>query len=277
MKIASWNVNSLNVRLPHLLDWLRQAQPDVVALQETKLEDAKFPDGPLAEAGYRSVFCGQKTYNGVAILSRTPATDVQYGVPGLEDEQKRVIAATVDGVRIVDLYVVNGQSVGSEKYDYKLRWIRAVHDWLERLAVGRWHPALEAAEVLVLPIGLEIWQVRRLKTAQDDAAGVTWKQVGRGHRFAVSLQNEAIRPGAPRTRQGRYPARLQQPRRSQYCRVRRQSRRQPQRRPQRQHRRTSTWFYVPDRTWNLLATVERTGLAACGEAGVPRCVHTPCR
>ena len=131
MKIASWNVNSLNVRLPHLLDWLRSAQPDVVALQETKLEDAKFPDGPLAEAGYRSVFCGQKTYNGVAILSRTPATDVQYGVPGLEDEQKRVIAATVDGVRIVDLYVVNGQSVGSEKYDYKLRWIRAVHDWLE--------------------------------------------------------------------------------------------------------------------------------------------------
>lgn len=131
MKIASWNVNSLNVRLPHLLDWLRTAQPDVVALQETKLEDAKFPDGPLAESGYRSVFCGQKTYNGVAILSRTPATDVQYGVPGLEDEQKRVIAATVNGVRIVDLYVVNGQSVGSEKYAYKLRWIQAVHDWLE--------------------------------------------------------------------------------------------------------------------------------------------------
>ena len=109
MKIASWNVNSLNVRLPHLLDWLRAAQPDVVALQETKLEDAKFPDGALAEAGYRSVFCGQKTYNGVAILSREPASDVVYGVPGLEDEQKRVIAATVNGVRIVDLYVVNGQ------------------------------------------------------------------------------------------------------------------------------------------------------------------------
>ena len=130
MKIASWNVNSLNVRLPHLLDWLRAAQPDVVALQETKLEDAKFPDGALAEAGYRSVFCGQKTYNGVAILSRTPATDVQIGVPGMEDEQKRVIAATVNGVRIVDLYVVNGQAVGSEKYAYKLRWIQAVHDWL---------------------------------------------------------------------------------------------------------------------------------------------------
>jgi exodeoxyribonuclease III len=130
MKIASWNVNSLNVRLPHLLDWLRAAQPDVVALQETKLEDAKFPDGPLAQAGYRSVFCGQKTYNGVAILSREPAVDVQYGVPGLEDEQKRVVAATVNGVRVIDLYVVNGQSVGSEKYAYKLRWIQAVHDWV---------------------------------------------------------------------------------------------------------------------------------------------------
>ncbi len=130
MKIASWNVNSLNVRLPHLLDWLRAAQPDVVALQETKLEDAKFPDGALAEAGYRSVFCGQKTYNGVAILSREPPSDVVYGVPGLEDEQKRVIAATVNGVRIVDLYVVNGQSVGSEKYAYKLRWIEAVRAWL---------------------------------------------------------------------------------------------------------------------------------------------------
>ena len=131
MKIASWNVNSLNVRMPHLRQWLLDAAPDVVALQETKLEDMRFPDTELATLGYRSVFCGQKTYNGVAILSREPAADVVYGVPGLEDEQKRVIAATVEGVRIVDLYVVNGQSVGSEKYDYKLRWIRAVHDWLE--------------------------------------------------------------------------------------------------------------------------------------------------
>jgi len=130
MKIASWNVNSLNVRLPHLLDWLRATAPDVVCLQETKLEDARFPDGPLAELGYRSVFCGQKTYNGVAILSRQSASEVQYGVPGLEDEQKRVIAATVGGVRVIDLYVVNGQSVGSEKYAYKLRWIEAVRAWI---------------------------------------------------------------------------------------------------------------------------------------------------
>ncbi len=130
MKIASWNVNSLNVRLPHLLDWLRLRAPDIVALQETKLEDARFPDAALAEAGYRSVFAGQKTYNGVAILSRAPAQDVQVGIPGFDDEQRRVIAATVDGLRIVDLYVVNGKAVGDEKYDYKLRWLAAVQAWL---------------------------------------------------------------------------------------------------------------------------------------------------
>jgi len=130
MKIASWNVNSLNVRLPHLEEWLKLRAPDVVALQETKLEDSRFPDSALAELGYRSVFSGQKTYNGVAILSRTPATEVQIGIPGFEDEQKRVIAATVAGIRIVDLYVVNGQDIGTEKYDYKLRWLDAVHGWL---------------------------------------------------------------------------------------------------------------------------------------------------
>ncbi len=137
MKIASWNVNSLNVRLPHLGTWLSQARPDVVALQETKLEDARFPDGEIAAMGYRSVFAGQKTYNGVAILARMdgPAAgglqDVQAGIPGFDDEQKRVLAATVDGVRIVDVYVVNGQSVGSDKYAYKLRWLQALHAWLE--------------------------------------------------------------------------------------------------------------------------------------------------
>ncbi|HEY0334877.1 MAG TPA: exodeoxyribonuclease III [Stenotrophomonas sp.] len=130
MRIASWNVNSLNVRLPHLKQWLQSAAPDVVGIQETKLEDHKFPDGELAELGYRSVFVGQKTYNGVAILSRELARDVQIGIPGFEDEQKRVIAATVGDVRIVNLYVVNGQDVDTEKYAYKLRWLAAVHDWL---------------------------------------------------------------------------------------------------------------------------------------------------
>ena len=130
MKIASWNVNSLNVRLPHLEQWLGTSGADIVGLQETKLEDSRFPDTALAGLGYRSVFCGQKTYNGVAILSRQPSTDVQMGIPGFDDAQQRVIAATVDGVRIVKLYVVNGQEVGTEKYAYKLRWLDAVHDWI---------------------------------------------------------------------------------------------------------------------------------------------------
>ena len=131
MKIASWNVNSLNVRLPHLLQWLETFGPDVVGLQETKLEDAKFPLEALREAGYEIAFSGQKTYNGVALLGkRGELEDVQRGIPGFDDEQRRVIAATVDGVRIVNLYVVNGQDVGTDKYAYKLRWLDAVHDWL---------------------------------------------------------------------------------------------------------------------------------------------------
>jgi exodeoxyribonuclease-3 len=140
MKIASWNVNSLNVRLPHLLRWLETAQPDVVALQETKLEDAKFPDDAIAALGYRSVFSGQKTYNGVAILSREKAGDVQIDIPGFEDEQRRVIATTVGGVRFVNLYVVNGKAVGDAKFIHKLRWLAAVRDWLQA-EIAR-HPQL---------------------------------------------------------------------------------------------------------------------------------------
>ena len=140
LKIATWNVNSLNVRLPHLQQWLADASPDVVCLQETKLEDPKFPDDALLEAGYRSVFSGQKTYNGVAIVSRTAISDVQIGIPDFEDEQKRVIAASVGDLRIVNLYVVNGQSVGSEKYDYKLRWLGALQEWLSEEI--RRHPNL---------------------------------------------------------------------------------------------------------------------------------------
>jgi exodeoxyribonuclease III len=135
MKLASWNVNSLNVRLPHLLGWLPARAPDVVCLQETKLEDAKFPAAEIESTGYRSAFSGQKTYNGVAILSRTPLSDVVAGLPGFQDEQKRFLAATVgsgtDSFRVVCVYVPNGQSVDSEKYQYKLRWLSALRDWIE--------------------------------------------------------------------------------------------------------------------------------------------------
>jgi len=130
MKVASWNVNSLHVRLPHLRDWLGTAAPDIVALQETKTEDAKFPVGALDELGYHSVFAGQKTYNGVAVLSRQPARDVMTDIPGLNDQQRRILVASVGDLRIVNLYVVNGQSVGSEKYAYKLDWLAKMHDFL---------------------------------------------------------------------------------------------------------------------------------------------------
>ena len=131
MKIASWNVNSLNVRLPHLEQWLRAFAPDVVGIQETKLEDARFPDAVLAGLGYRSVFSGQKTYNGVAILARQRALEqAQVGTPGAEDEQKRVIAAPIAAIRAINLYAVNGQDVVTDKDAHKLRWLEGVHAWI---------------------------------------------------------------------------------------------------------------------------------------------------
>lgn len=123
MKVASWNVNSLRVRLPQVLDWLRTQQPDVLALQETKLVDEDFPQAEFAQIGYTAVYCGQKTYNGVALLSKGSPADVVKGMPGWPDNQQRYVAATVCGVRIVNLYVPNGESVGSDKYQYKLAWL----------------------------------------------------------------------------------------------------------------------------------------------------------
>jgi len=132
VRIATWNVNSLRVRLPHLLDWLRDARPDVACLQETKTEDANFPAAELRAAGYESVFSGQKTYNGVAILSRTPIADVAHGIPDFADDLKRCIHATINGVRIVCLYAPNGEAPGTDKYAYKLRWYEALTGWLGR-------------------------------------------------------------------------------------------------------------------------------------------------
>lgn len=140
MKLATWNVNSLKVRLPHLLDWLTANRPDVMCLQETKMEDMGFPHAELAAAGYRAAHNGQKTYNGVAILARGELGDVQCDIPGCDDSQKRLIAATVDDIRIVCAYMPNGQAVGSEKYAYKLQWLRALTAWL-RDEIAR-HPRL---------------------------------------------------------------------------------------------------------------------------------------
>ncbi|MDD2686036.1 MAG: exodeoxyribonuclease III [Gallionella sp.] len=132
MRIATWNVNSLKVRLPHLLDWVTANPVDVVCLQETKTEDKNFPLEALQQAGYHVAFVGQKTYNGVAILSRAAISDVQVGIPDFDDEQKRVIAATIDGVRVVCVYIPNGSEVGSDKYHYKLKWLAALQTWLKQ-------------------------------------------------------------------------------------------------------------------------------------------------
>ncbi len=167
VKLATWNVNSLKVRLPHLKDWLAAQLPDVVCLQETKTENVHFPMAEIEAAGYRALYAGQKTYNGVAVLTRAEAVDPVTAIPGFEDAQKRVLAATVDGVRVVCLYVPNGQSVGSDKYYYKLDWLDALIVWLRdelqrhpRLAVlGDYNiapedrdvhdPAIWAGQVLV--------------------------------------------------------------------------------------------------------------------------------
>lgn len=126
MRVASWNVNSLRVRLPQVLDWLGSGRPDVLALQETKLVDEAFPVGEIEGAGYHAVFAGQPTYNGVALLSRRPASDVVTGIAGFDDPQQRVVAATYGDLRVWCVYVPNGQSVGSDKFDYKLDWLAAL-------------------------------------------------------------------------------------------------------------------------------------------------------
>jgi exodeoxyribonuclease III len=130
MKIASWNVNSMKVRLPHVLEWLAAADPDVLVLQEIKQQTDAFPVQELLEAGYRSVANGQKTYNGVATVSKADIAEPVGELPGFDDPQRRVLATTIGDVRVVNLYVPNGQAVGSDKYDYKLGWLAALRDYL---------------------------------------------------------------------------------------------------------------------------------------------------
>jgi len=131
LKLATWNVNSLAVRLPQMLDWLAVQQPEVLVLQETKLTDDKFPQAEITAAGWHSVWFGQKTYNGVALLSRDAPTDVVRNIPGFADEQARVIAATVSGLRVIGAYFPNGQAPGSDKFAYKMAWLQALRSWVQ--------------------------------------------------------------------------------------------------------------------------------------------------
>ena len=196
MKISTWNVNSLKVRLPHVLDWLAANQPDVLCLQETKTEDARFPLQELQQAGYQTVFSGQKTYNGVAILSRDALQDVTTGIPGFSDEQKRVIAATVDDVRIVCVYIPNGQSVDSDKYQYKLSWLAALQEWLKeelqrypRLALlGDYNIAPEDRDVY----DPQAWEGSVLVSEPERAAFRDLLQLGLRDSFRLFEQPEKI-------------------------------------------------------------------------------------
>jgi len=139
MKIVTWNVNSLNVRLAHVLSFLEAEQPDVLALQETKTIDVNFPVEAIQQAGYQVIFSGQKSYNGVALLSKSTAVDVMMDVPGLDDPQRRLLTASINGVRMINIYIPNGQDVGSEKYAYKFRWLLAFREYLKTELAAHQH------------------------------------------------------------------------------------------------------------------------------------------
>lgn len=156
MRIATWNVNSLRVRLPQLLDWLARVQPDIVGLQETKLVDADFPQAELAAAGYQALFTGQRTYNGVALLSRQAAAEPLLDLPGRPaDEQKRFVAATIGSLRVVNAYVPNGSAVGADKYAYKLDWLGDFRQYLAD-ALTRWPRLLVMGDFNIAPADIDV-------------------------------------------------------------------------------------------------------------------------
>jgi exodeoxyribonuclease-3 len=197
LKLATWNVNSLNVRLPRLLDWVATTQPDILCLQETKMEDAKFPQRELAAAGYAARFTGQRTYNGVAILVRDgvgPVEDVVTALPGFADPQKRVIAATVGGLRVVDFYVPNGQSVESDKYRYKLDWCRAATEFLAE-EIAR-HPDLAACgDFNIAPEDRDVhepdlWRGQVLCSEPERGVFRDWLALGFKDSFRLFVQPE---------------------------------------------------------------------------------------
>lgn len=159
-KIATWNVNSIRVRLPRLLTWLTENKPDVIALQETKIPDADFPVEAIRNAGYEMVFSGQKAYNGVAILSRSKPSEIITDMLELEDPQRRVLAAVVDDVRILNLYIPNGESVGSEKYQYKLNWLSKLDNFLKQEL--KKHPKLIVlGDFNIAPDEIDVHDVKR--------------------------------------------------------------------------------------------------------------------
>lgn len=161
MKIVTWNVNSIRMRLTRLLSWLERNQPDILCLQETKATDNDFPLADIQAAGYNCVFTGQKSYNGVAILSLKEATNVLKSLPGDDaDQEKRFIAATIEGIQIINVYVPNGSEVGSDKYDYKLKWYGRLRNFLNN-NLDPSHPILICGDFNVAPDDRDVWDVKQ--------------------------------------------------------------------------------------------------------------------
>jgi exodeoxyribonuclease-3 len=195
-KIATWNVNSLKVRLGHVLDWLAAEKPDVFALQETKTVDGNFPVEQIEAAGYRAAFAGQKTYNGVATLSLTPGEEIATELPGLDDPQRRILASTIDGVRVLNVYVPNGQEVGSDKYAYKLDWLEKLRGYVAaelsrhpRLVVlGDFNIAPEDRDVH----DPEVWRGKVLCSDPERAALGALLELGLSDLFRLFDQEERL-------------------------------------------------------------------------------------
>ena len=194
MKLATWNVNSLNVRLEQVLDWLASSQADVLCLQETKQEDSKFPYIALQEAGYYACHAGQKTYNGVAILSRSPLQAVEVGMPLFVDTQQRLIAATTQGIRVVCVYIPNGQALGSEKYSYKLSWLTALQTYLAN-SLSIHHQLLVLGDYNIAPEDRDChdpsaWEGQVLVSAPEREAFSTLLDLGLHDAFRLLNQEE---------------------------------------------------------------------------------------
>jgi len=192
VKLATWNVNSLAIRLPRLIDWLAVNQPDIVGLQETKVDDARFPALEIAATGYEVIFYGQRTYNGVAILSKTRASDVRPDMPEFPDDHKRVLAGTVADVRFVCLYVPNGQAVGSEKYEYKLRWLAAATAYLKH-ELERFPKLAVVGDINVAPEDRDVhdpnlWRGAIMCSERERAAFRDWLALGLTDAFRMFEQ-----------------------------------------------------------------------------------------
>ncbi|MBU0455389.1 MAG: exodeoxyribonuclease III [Pseudomonadota bacterium] len=162
MKIATWNVNSLRIRLSHVLEWLEQNKPDVLALQETKVVDDKFPHADIEALGYHVIFTGQPTFNGVALLSRVSPQEATTEIEGLDAAQRRVVAATLGSTRVINLYVPNGQSVDSDKYQYKLDWLQTMRRYLKN-ELAQYQQLIVMGDFNIAPADIDVYDPKAWK------------------------------------------------------------------------------------------------------------------